>query len=110
MLLIWLFISVIVHVFVIFRGIGVPEVQVWYLGLVIYFGGIGIALGGIGFMTVIMKLGDMYDEWLKKKLDSRHSKEHKIKKPSLALEFIKAKKSKICPCIKFVDDEEEGQE
>ncbi len=106
-LLIWLIISVIVHAFVVFRGIGVPEVQVWYLGFAIFFGGIGFALAGIGFIFGIMKVGDKYDEWLKNKLQTRRSKTKKIKKPSLALEFIKAKKSKICPCIQFVDEEKE---
>jgi len=104
-LLIWLIVSIIVHTFVIFKGIGFPEVEVWYLGFVIFFGGIACALFGIGFLMLIMKLTDKYDEWLKNKLEAKRGKEHKIKKPSLALEFIKAKKSKICPCIKFVDEE-----
>lgn len=106
-LLIWLIISAIVHAFVVFKGIGFPEVEVWYLGFVIFFGGIACALFGIGFMMLIMKLGDRYDDWLKEKLSVHSTKERKIKKPSLALEYLKAKKSKICPCIKFIDDKED---
>lgn len=106
-LLIWLIISALIHAFVVFKGIGIPEVQIWYLGIVIYFGGIGVALAGIGFIAGVMKINDKYDEWLKKRLEVHLNRKPKIKKPSLALEFIKAKKSKICPCIQFVDEEKE---
>lgn len=104
-LLIWLIISAIVHAFVVFKGIGVPEFQVWYLGIVIYFGGIGVALGGIGILTVIFKMNDAVDEYVKKKAEEKNTV--KIPKPSLLVEFLKAKKNKVCPCIKFVDEEKE---
>ena len=104
-LLIWLIISVIVHAFVVFKGIGVPEVQVWYLGIVIYFGGIGVALGGIGILAVIFKMNDAVDDYYKKRKESKH--DEKESKPSLLVEFLKAKKNKVCPCIKFVEEEKE---
>jgi len=79
--------------------------EYWWFGFGLFFGGIALTLIVIGFIYLIIKLGDRYDNWLKAKLDKYHKKERKIKKPSLALEYLKAKKSKICPCIKFVDEE-----
>jgi Na+-transporting methylmalonyl-CoA/oxaloacetate decarboxylase gamma subunit len=78
--------------------------DMWYLGFVIFFGGIGVALTVVGILALIFKLNDIVDQYVKKKAEEENTV--KIPKASLLTEFLKAKKNKVCPCIKFVEEEE----
>jgi hypothetical protein len=101
--LLWALASAGLHYFLIYQ-ISIKEINsdMWYFGFVLFFGGIGVALGGIGIIALIFKLNDKVDKYVKKKAEEENTV--KISKPSLLVEFLKAKKNKVCPCIKFVDE------
>lgn len=69
---------------------------IWWIGLTIFFGGVGVALAIFGFIALMDKLWHNYQQHMRYKPD----------KPNLVKEFVKARKNKVCPCIEFVDDTE----
>ena len=106
--LIWAVVSAVLH-FYIPHAVGITEVDVWYFGLAVFFAGIGISLGFIGMMALVFKINDVVDNYHKKKVERKEGKPIKPSRPSLLVEFLKAKKNKVCPCIRFVDEKEEDE-
>jgi len=102
--LLWAIASAGLHYFLMYQ-ISIKEIttDMWYLGFVIFFAGIGVSLAVIGFLALIFKLNEKVDKYVKKKAEEENTV--KISKPSLLTEFLKAKKNKVCPCIKFVEEE-----
>lgn len=72
------------------------EWDVWYAGLLGVFGGLGIAFGGWGLILL--------SDRVKEKMYYRGSKS--FPSGSLLKEYFRSKHEKICPCIEFVEDEQ----
>lgn len=105
-LMIWAGVATGLHFYLIYPLNLVPE-SYWWFGIALYFGGIACALALIGILAVVFKLNDKLDDYTKRKAEEKQP--DKPSKPSLLVEFLKAKKSKVCPCIKFVDEEKEDE-
>ncbi len=104
--LLWAFASAGLHYYIIYP-VGIELVDVWYFGFVLFFGGIGLTLAGVGVIAAVFKINDIVDDYELKR--RRKSKPDGPSKPHLLVEFIKARKNKVCPCIKFVDEEKEDE-
>src|SRR3990170_3969373 len=76
----------------------------WWIGLAIFFGGIG---AGAGVAGAVIGAGYLYDRIKYYRRRRYEEVVRKPRKPSLIKEFIKAKKNKVCPCIEFVDEDKE---
>jgi hypothetical protein len=103
--ILWAICSAFLHYFLVYQ-FSIKEINsdMWYLSIIIFFGGIGIALGIVGLLAVVFKANEVFDNYVKKKQEEK--KPHQPSKPSLLVEFLKANKKKVCPCVKFVDEEE----
>ena len=96
-IVIWLFMSIGLHI--LFVGIG--QSDMWYIGLAVFFGGLGFIGLGYGIYALHSKIS--YKLYMYKR-EKRKGKPYKPYKPSLLTEFMRSKHEKICPCIEFVDE------
>ena len=96
---IWILISTFIQFFIVVLA-GLSEW--WWIGLAIFFGGIGAGAGVAGAIIGIENLYNRIKCYRRKKYGEFV---RKPRKPSLIKEFIKAKKNKVCPCIEFVDED-----
>ena len=82
--------------------------DVWYAGLVGFFGGMGIAFGVWGLVMIVEKI--KWRRYEKRLKDRKEGKERKKKirfNTGLIWAYFHAKHEKICPCIEFVDEVEQ---
>ena len=97
----WFFISVIINIFLFLHS-----QSFWWVGLALFFGGIGIVASMIALKILFEKIS--YKMYIRKRNKMHGKPLDSYKQPVLSLvgEFIKSKHEKICPCIEFVDDDE----
>lgn len=72
----------------------------WLFFVLGFFGGLGLAVAFFGMVMGIVGLKDYIDDRI-----DREYKEHKTR--GLIKTYFKSKHEKICPCVKFVEDEDE---
>jgi len=94
-LIIWAIICLVIHVAVVSY-----DDELWYVGLVIYFGGISVVLLSVG---LILGVGELIDR-IKARRRKAPIKEHKT--VGLLKSYAHAKHEKICPCVEFVEEGE----
>ncbi len=64
--------------------------------------GYSIVITGIGVGVVVLIIIDLFNEKIVPHLPSLPKrKQNKLKEPKLIIEYLKAKKQKICPLIEF---------
>lgn len=73
----------------------------WWLMLVVYFAGIGAALGVFGLVVA----GEAINNRLKQRRRDKKSR----RATSLISSYLEAKHNKICPCVEFEEDEPDGR-
>ena len=96
---IWILISTFVQIIIVVLA-GLSEW--WWIGLAIFFGGIG---AGAGVAGAIIGIENLYNRIKYYRRQRYKEVVRKPRKPSLIKEFIKAKKNKVCPCIEFIDED-----
>ena len=96
----WFFVSVIINIVSFIRS-----ESLWWIGLAVFFGGVGLVASMIVLKLLLEKLS--YKLYIRKRNKMRQNPLGSQKPPVLSLvgEFIRSKHEKICPCIEFVDEE-----